>query len=627
MVATLLKIKPAALDVQLVTVKAHNNIVLQQKGKLLNPHITIWNNKRICTTPVPVAFNIGNDHKPKLEIQLAVGGKVGQGVLEVLAANGTLLFTGNFNGTDTVYVTACFLPEALAQLKDDVLYLQLVPDNGNIVALGTIPVEMYWVNLGELPEAMHRNGTPVELLNRLCDAVTLASYFPAEAAYMYPVQSIVQSIFNYGPPRLDVYSGTPRFVTVNSWNSITLHYNAFRAAHNNAGAIASSFDMAAVLQYLLQCYGYRVYFCHMQPFGYLSLTNLAGRGLCNNPLFGKNGSQVISPSANGRTVWSSHSFVFLPAYGVAADASAGPHMGYEMMGDYISQMVDQAYHKQKGLPEAKEHTVTQYSGVNSIDSISSIRTLPDFIHSAAFIKENSFSYKSFCALATKAIAGKWPEPDVIPYLRGAWDVFYSEVVPGTEEVLKIWMLKRGEEIITIRLYVVSGENELAYNRFIAQASLSQSETMPLKADAPGMGHFSAASVVPGDNRYVWIYHNAVLDISSSDNSMDLTVIAAWYFAWASNNLVTDVLPCLPLTNLTCQGTGDLPGGQFIVTLNASENTLLHFLQSGSGARLVNRDAHYLEFEIQQAVMSRIKVLVVSNDTLLVNTETVLPAQL
>lgn len=627
MVATLLRIKPAMLEVQLLAVKAHNNIVLQQNGELLNPHIAIWSNKSVCTTPVPVAFNIGNDHKPQLEIQLAVGGNAGQGVLEILAANGTLLFRGDYSGSGTVLATACYMPEALAQLKDDILYMQLVQDNGNMVPLGSIPVEMYWINLCELPDGMHRNGTPVELLNVLCEAVTLASYFPSEAAYMYPVQSIVQSIFNYGPPRLDVYSGAPRFVTVNSWNSITLHYKAYRAAHDSGRAVASSFDMAAILQYLLQCYGYRAYYCYMQPFGYLSLTNLAGRGLCNNPLYGKAGSAVTSPSAASRTSWSNHSFVYLPAYGVAADAAAGPHMGYEMLGDYVTQMVDQAYHKQKGLPEAREHHVTQYTGVNSVDTITSLRVLPDFIHTATFIKENAFSYKSFCALANKAIAGKWPEPEVIPYLRGAWKTFYSEVVPGAEEVLKIWMLKRGEDIITIKLYIVSGENELAYNRFIAQASLSQSEAPALKADAPGMGHFSAGSAGTADNRYVWVYHNAVLDIASSDSSVDLSVIAAWYFAWASNNLVTDVLPCLPLTAITCEGTPQLAGQQFAVTLNTSENTLLHFLQTGNGARLISRDARRLEFEWHPPVMARIKVIVVNNDTLLVNTETVLPPQL
>ncbi|GGH58104.1 hypothetical protein HNQ91_000356 [Filimonas zeae] len=627
MVATLRRSRPVTLDIQLLAIQPHNNLVIQRKGKLLNPHLPIWNNKNVCTTPVAVAFDIGNDRKPQLEVQLAVGGNVGQGVLEIFAANSILLFRGLFNRSQTVMATAVYTPEVLSQLQDDMLYLQLTMDDGTQVPLGTIPVEMYWMNIAELPDAVHRNGIPVELLQALCSAVTLASYFPSEAAYMYPVQAIVQSLFNNQGPRLDVYSGAARFVTVNNFNNITLHYQAWRAAQAVGGAVASSFDIAAVLQYLLCSYGYRTYYCLLARTGYLSLTNLLGRGLSNNPLYAATDMPVVSPAATGRTAWSNHSFVYIPAYGVVADAAVGPHMGYEMMGDYLTQLLDQAYYKQAALPEPGEHTVEQYTGVTSTDTISSVHTLPHFTHTAAFIQENDFSFKSFCVLATKAIAGKWPEPETIPYLRGAWNTFYTELVPGAEEVMQLWMLRRDDALITVKLYVVSGNNELAYNRFVAQAALSQTEKPAMKADTPGMGHFSAHSAVEGENRYIWVYHNAVLELTSSDTDLDLNLIASWYFAWASNNLAEEVTYCLPSTDVTCNGNGDFPGKEFVVTLDTSESTLLHFTQTGKGVRLTGRDARRLEFEITAGFQASLQLLIINKDTLLVNTAHLKPSGL
>jgi len=627
MVATLLRSRPVTLEIQLLAVRPNNNLVIQRKGKLLNPHVPIWNNKSVCATPVPVVFEIGSDKKPQLEVQLAVGGNLGQGVLEIFAANSTLLFQGAFNRSHTIVATACYTPEVLSQLQDDVLYLQLTLDNRTQVPLGTIPVEMYWMNVADLPDAIHRNGIPVELLQVLCSAVTLASYFPSEAAYMYPVQAIVQSLFNSGVPRLDVYSGAPRFVTVNDFNNITLHYNAYRAALSVTGSVAGSFDMAAVLQYLLLCYGYRVYYCLLPRKGYLSLTNLTGRGLSNSPLYAATQTPVVNSAAKERTAWSNHSFVYIPAYGVVADAAAGPHMGYEMMSDYLTQLLDMAYHKQTGLPEPGEHDVLQCTGVTGIDSISSLQTLPHFTHTYAFIEENNFSFKTFCALASRAVAGKWPAPETIPYLRGAWTTFYDELVPGTDEVLKIWMLRRGNELITLKLYVASGGNELAYNRFVAQAALSQTEKPAMVADAPGMGHFSAQSAVPGENRYIWVYHNAVLEVTGSDAEIDLTLIASWYFAWASNNLAENLLSCLPSTDINYSGNSDFPGKQFVVTLDTSENTLLHFKQTGKGVRLTGRDACRLEFEVTEGYQAALQLLVVNSDTLLVNTAQMKPPQL
>ncbi|BAV04648.1 hypothetical protein SAMN05421788_111154 [Filimonas lacunae] len=627
MVATLLKPKPSAtLDVQLIAVQAHNNIVLSQNGQLINPHLSLWNNKNICTAPVPVAFNIGCNTRPQLAIQLAVGGNATrQGVLEVLAANGTLLFYGEYT-SDTIVATACYIPEALAQLQDDLLYMQLVLNNGHVIPLGTIPVEMYWINLCELPDAVHKNGTPVELLNTLCEAVTLASYFPAEAAYMYPVQSIVQSIFNTSSPVLDIHTAAARFVTVNSFNQVTLHYNAYFAAGKSSKAVANSYDKAALLQYMLQCYGYRTYYCLLQQAGFVSPTRIAGHELLNSTFSGNKPAMVATRATEEPTTsWDNHAFVYLPAYGVVADAALGPHMGYEMMPDYIEQTIDNAAnirHKRKAVTE---DDVMQYTGVVSVDEIYSLHRKPDLPHTNAFISQTGFSAARFLSQAQQVIAGKWPEPAAIPYIKGAWVTSYTEVVPGKEEVLKIWMLQRGEDMLMVKLYVSSGGNALAYNRFVAQGSLTQCEELALQVDNSVAAHCAVSSNSTSDNRYLCIFHNAVLDITCSNTAINLSEIAAWYIHWASNHLVNHVQNCLPGTSFQCKGNGAIAGAQFIISLDSFENTLLHFSQTGNGLRLLNREPHYLVFEVQHPSIAILDVIVMDSATLLVNATRVLPA--
>lgn len=582
MVATLLKPRPATLEVRLITVQARNNIVLTQHGQLINPHLPVWSNKKICTRPVPVAFNIGAAMRPQLEIQLAVGGNTGQGELEILAANGTLLFRGELNNS---YVTAlaCFTPEGLAQLQSGLLFLQLVLANGTIVPLGSIPVEMYWINLCGIPDSMHKNGMPVELLSGLCETVTLAGYFPSEAAYMYPVPSIVQRLSDT-VSRLQKGSGTPLFITANSFDQITLHYNAWLAAVKCTAVAPGSYDIAAVLQYLLTCYGYKAYYSVIQQQFPLHVTE------------------------------SSHAFVYLPAYGVAADAATGPHLGYEMLSDYVVNNFD-----------CPEDDAVPYSGVCSVEHITSLHQIPELLCTQEFLLHTGMDARAFVADANKTIAGKWPAAEQVPYLKGGWYPFYQEIVPGKEEVLRITMLRRGNNIMILKLYVSSGGNELAFNRFIAQGGITQGTSLPLHASVAGLGYCAACSNNENENRYVWVYHNAVLDIYSSDASADLSVVAAWYLDWADNHLVNDVQLCLPAADIDYTGNGAVAGEQFMITLNAFENTLLHFSQSGDGSRLVSREPHCLIWEILNPSIASMDVMVLDTDTLLVNNTTVLPA--
>ena len=119
MMPSFIKTKQAAVEVQLLTVRAKNNIVLSENGEVINPHLSIWNNKKVCTVPVPVAFAIGTDAPPQLEVQLGFADLQEKGTLEILSASGTLLFSGNVIDEGYVLATACDTPGALAQLQDD----------------------------------------------------------------------------------------------------------------------------------------------------------------------------------------------------------------------------------------------------------------------------------------------------------------------------------------------------------------------------------------------------------------------------------------------------------------------------------------------------------------------------
>lgn len=101
------------------------------------------------------------------------------------------------------------------------------------------------------------------------------------------------------------------------------------------------FDLAAGLISLCGAIGIDVTWQSV-TFGYLRQTDLIGIGQCNNPFFASpnysHAMVVVPPNGPGRSFFSMHGFGKYA--GMIYDACAGPHLGTEDPGTYLTNAVD-----------------------------------------------------------------------------------------------------------------------------------------------------------------------------------------------------------------------------------------------------------------------------------------------
>lgn len=622
--------KTETVEVQLLSIRAVSSIVLSQGGKVINPYQQVWNTRKSAAGSVmPVAFDSSRPEPAQLVVNIAATESLEGYTLEGLAGGTHLLFSGKMDGSPTVTVQSHDIAGEFLKLQNNTLYWQLTSATGDAVSLGTTYIEMYWVNIKHLTPSLYRKGTPVETLQRLSSYIPLTSQLPGdeitallkdkETASTIAASSIVQNIFNYNPPRYDVWLGAPHFVTINGFNNITLHYNAYLAAHGIANSILNCYDAAAVLQYNFSYYGYATKYCFMQPFGYLKLTNLIGRGICNNPFFASSGgAPVIAQTNPARTAFGNHAFTFLTSNGAIADACAGPHIGNEYPQTYVNNATDGIFPNPPRVQRGKITNIGYYTGVTHLGFVPSMHMLPELPHSAAFSEKIGFSQSAMAAHASQAVAGKWPEPAASSVLHHKWTVHYEEVVPGNEEVLKMWMLKNGEQMIMIKLYVVSTNNSLAANRFLSIGSLSQSSEPVYESGPAGLGHYSAISRQKGLNRIFWVYHNAVLDITSTDPGADIEGLSHWYHQWATRNLTGNLAAQLPSADVHHSSLRPKVGERLYVSLITEENTVIDFHQEEEGLQMIANEDKTLVFDAIKPSRQDLQILVIDKETLLVS---------
>jgi hypothetical protein len=311
--------------------------------------------------------------------------------------------------------------------------------------------------------------------------------------------------------------------------------------------------------------------------------------------------------------------VYLSSPQTVADFCAGPHVGGETAETYVSQAIDTqcAYPNLNGTVAS----IGYYTGVTSVDSIQSITALPNLPHMSAFMERTRLSSQQFNSRALQAVVGRWPAPVLAPALQGQWEQTYEEIVPGAQEVLKMWQLQNGQELISIKLFVSSGSNELAYNRFITLGSLSQRPELSLEAGPAELGHFSAVDAQPGHNRVLWLYQNVTMEIRGANTAADVVAIAQWYYQWATTHLTDELAVFLPSTDIVHTSLAVAPQDKFYVAHNSSQNIKLTFEEANGALRLLNQEDKALLFEVNKPGKASLRINLVNQDTLLVNSVT------
>ncbi len=609
--------KQAGITVKSIT--PLNNIVLSQNGLLQPAHAPVWEDKGSSKQKNAVAFDIGSRIPAALQVQLS--GIAGDGYLEGVT-RGKVLFTGKTGNSATVDVTCATHPGSVTHWQNETIQWQLRFAGKKIVAAGNTDLDLYWINLLHIPNSIYRKGTPLELIRNMFPAKNKSTLFSKTIVSLAgSVHAIVANVFGNVPPRYDIWYGANYFTTITSWNNITLHYNAYLNAHNNLpNSILNCYDAAAILQYCLGYYSFASYYCFMSPFGYLLQTNLIGRGPCNNPFYGNGGPAIIGRQNPSRTAFGNHAFLALVSNAAIVDACAGPHTGTEYAAAYVNNATDSIYPVPPQVQRGTTANIGYYTGVTHVNLITSIRSPFANANLEVLKKTVGYSSKAVKNNAGKLIAGAWPNPLKYKALGNKWRIVHEEIVPGEEEVLKMYMLKNGNKVVMLKIYVSSGGNQLAANRFLTIASLSQKEEFDFEKGGDNSGHYSVIKRNKGGSRFVGHLYNVALEIFSSDSNVDAGELAQWYFDWAAKQLAATAKQKTAVASLRL--TGNVTE-KITVTHNQQGNTMIEYLAADGNARLVSEKDKELVLDSIKPGTTKMRFAIIDKDTLLVNSQDVL----
>jgi hypothetical protein len=397
----------------------------------------------------------------------------------------------------------------------------------------SVYLEIYWL-YGEA-QILFRRGVPVEVLRQVADTIDPLPIKAGMAAKNWLVETVVRSCFLRNPPRYNIGGQSCQHVQVynGSWNSLSLLLSQYLDEVNHPYYACDCYDKAAVLQVYVKAVGFGdIKYCRIDPFGYLKLTHLIGRGLCNNPKYGKTGAEpVVDPGSEGRSFFYTHAFCCLAVgrcagcshnkFGAGGneengcpvlDACVGPHIGDEDFENYVERAIDLEYPDNSMVKPGTADHIYCYNGVIQIGNISAIRAEPDLPHTGDFRRVVGYAQEAKAKMKKKFVVRAWPDPRECRALGPRWRLLYEEIVAGSGETMKTWKLRKGGESINIRLYVSAGNSEYALNRFLAIGSLTDLAELPFQK-GPKLGHFSAKFEGRDSSRYFWIFYNLVFDVT------------------------------------------------------------------------------------------------------------------
>lgn len=616
---------PKSIDtLEILSIKPINNVLLSVNEKPIPLDTLIWHRDGDKLNKMAVAFYVDSKNTYQFEVKLSSlkGISAGNNIY-ALSRNGEGLFSGIINSSNTIEVKSEIVPSQLSRLYEDSLYWYVEHEEGGLVDLGVTNLELYWVGSHEYVPALARKGIAVETL-RLFTKVSPRYQFPYETIrsgiLVNTMAQVLTYIFNFVPPRYDIWRGAPHFVTINGWNNITLHWSAYLNAHNSdPNAILNCYDAAAIAQYWLEYSGYTSSYCFMQPFGYLRQTPLIGRGSCNNPFYDNGGNPVVNPTDSSRTAFGNHAFVrLIRNYGIG-DACAGPHLGTETISQYILSATDDVYPNRPRVSRGVSANVNYYKGVTSVNFIRSIKSLSEFELADDFVKMLNFSESKIKENQRKHVVGKWPLPTECPAVLGDWKIIHEELVPGNDEVLKLWLLKKENKMITVKIFVATDGHKLSTNRFLSLGTLYQNPDAPFETGPDDLASFSAINKNEAYSHCIWLFHNAVLEIINHDSKTDTLEMARYYYNWAIENLIDDITEYLPSIklNYVIDEKNELK-----ISLDTDEHTILEVDDPEGSYRLISAEDKTLTLLPLKEARESPLVLVINKDTLLVNKTTI-----
>jgi hypothetical protein len=543
------------------------NIPLSKEGEIINLDEPIWGKGE---EKHPAAFIIDHGNPAQLQVTVKIpGAKLGiEYKLDcccVIEDKFSLLFSGSAkaeNNSDDIVFTVTAQPgtgiENFFFILNEELTWCVNRDQDSEGADDAQPthLEIYWNYAYD--NILFRYGVPVEILRQIAYTCKIERQLQRSLHKRNKKMNknrlifvIVQSCFFRNPPRYDVREKNRHF-TEGSADGNTLDLSGYLDALFDENAVCNCADQAAVLQVFLRAAGITgVKYIYMEPFGYLRLTYLIGRGMCNNPKYNppSKGKLVNSPIAaeknKNRDFFNHHCFCILPdsnpkdpcsgcshnrekpcgeakKHGSKChvlDSCAGPHTGEENLENYVSNAVDDV------IPEGDEHktgtvkNIKCYKGVTEIDWIVSVKKVDEkfqpHIHEfkKLFSIDGNSSKKMIGKKQEKFVICDWSFLNMPGILhKKGFKRIYEKIIPGSDEVEKTLKFRRKAEQIDIKLFVASKDTGHSLNRFWSMGSGSAHPELLYKRGPSYLGQYAAEYISENYSRYFWVFHNLVFDI-------------------------------------------------------------------------------------------------------------------
>ena len=429
----------------------------------------------------PVLFLAGHQNQV-LGLQLTLGPEY-QGVSVHLLGylNGEVVFQSDSSlgasGTWSTAAYATFDVSGLARRSGDFAWY-VMPDAGaGSLFLATTRLELSWVY--ELPS----------FLSNLDYSAALRPLFAQidTAGAPNEIVAAVVAMCYYGfYKRYDTVTGAPHFGCTGQGGTYLLG----QYWYTGQSQAVNCYDQAGIVQIMLGCLGISCTWAFMQPYGYITTTNLIGWGPCNNPFFSANNTpRLIGVNAQDRTAFGNHAFAVISGY--VLDACAGPHIGRETIPAYVADAIDTQTTLSNPQNTGTAANVNPQTGVTSLS----------FAPPAAEHPAPSPSVRSLlgppervaAALSHTTARVDWTALIGELSAQFGWKLAQSSITPAPDGVFAQWLLEDGAQLLGIRVFKAR-DRQVALAREIEYLEAFQNDPAACLERIPALGAAGLRSV-------------------------------------------------------------------------------------------------------------------------------------
>lgn len=222
----------------------------------------------------------------------------------------------------------------------------------------------------------------------------------------------------------------------------------------------------------------------------------------------------------------------------------------------------------------------------------------------------------------RGLVPSWPSVNPADILGDGWvlttELIYSELRGGVKDLF----YSRGEEVVTLTIFV-SGEGEAAAREwFLARASATSAPEIPFRRSQLSLGQLAVETDGPMIRELLWLLHNLVFFLRAINTGIDLEEVAHR----VQQNTVTsgeihDLAASSPKVAPVAPATGTV--GQLLripILLKPPSELLQHYevavRTKGNAIDFISIEGNYALFELQKAGIDSFTIDVIDRQTML-----------